>query len=435
MEVSADHSTCKPMDRNNSQMSRCCPAGESQRPSEEIQLLGWPSMVPVPIKSISRTPTPPPNDDGQGPYFRGKFAPRTLRQGEKDTHRVTPASPPADDDGQGPYFRGKFAPRTLRQDEQDTHRVTPASPPTNDDGQGPYFRGKFAPRTLRQDEEDTHRVNPAELIALKQAAHALAHPIVRFQDVPLIREVPANVPPLSAPQPCDRRISRTRRVKSKRRRDSQGDAFEDPITIDVSPRGPSTSRPIDDPSSQQVPRGTRTSGHDHIKKVNPTVKFPNLDFIDRPGLMAAQRPPYPGDPAGAPWPNSIVSFIFIQSITSPVLNTPARNLTHLPPQVPSTCGPRRTRYVSSGCLTNHFSLSIQALSYTELLHAHKTIEAFSPELDYERAAAYMYFARISQLRSEQAALQSFNATRDRLLTFANTLEEDLANLDLEEDTQ
>jgi len=78
---------------------------------------------------------------------------------------------------------------------------------------------------------------------------------------------------------------------------------------------------------------------------------------------------------------------------------------------------------------------IQALSFAELLNAHKTIEAFSPELDYERAAAYMYYARISQLRSEQAALQSFNATRDRLLTFANKLEEDLTNLDIEEHNQ
>ena len=80
-------------------------------------------------------------------------------------------------------------------------------------------------------------------------------------------------------------------------------------------------------------------------------------------------------------------------------------------------------------------MTIQALSYGELLHAHKSIEAFSPELDYEQAAAYMYYARISQLRSEQAALQSFNATRDRLLTFANTLEEDLTKLDIDEGNQ
>ena len=80
-------------------------------------------------------------------------------------------------------------------------------------------------------------------------------------------------------------------------------------------------------------------------------------------------------------------------------------------------------------------MTIQALSYSELLHAHKSIEAFSPKLDYEQAAAYMYYAHISQLRSEQAALQSFNATRDRPLTFANTLEEDLTNLDIEEGNQ
>jgi hypothetical protein len=75
-------------------------------------------------------------------------------------------------------------------------------------------------------------------------------------------------------------------------------------------------------------------------------------------------------------------------------------------------------------------MHIQALSYSELLDAHKSIELFSPELGYERAAAYMYYARISRLRSEQAALESFTAARDRLLASVNKIEEDLTNLDI-----
>ena len=80
-------------------------------------------------------------------------------------------------------------------------------------------------------------------------------------------------------------------------------------------------------------------------------------------------------------------------------------------------------------------MTIQALSYGELLHAHKSIKAFSPKLNYKQATAYMYYAHISQLRSEQATLQSFNAMHDCLLTFVNTLEEDLTNLDIEEGNQ
>jgi len=231
--------TSEVVDRSESQPSSLRPIG-GERPSDGTQLLGWPSTVSVPMQSISRTPTPPLNDDGQGPYFRGKFA----------------------------------------------------------------------PRRLHQDDEDAHRVNPAELIALKQAAHALANPIFRSNDVRLVGEVPATVPPVSALQAADQLPSQTRRVKSKRRRHSQGNAFDNPITIDVSPRRPSTSRIIDHPSSTQPPRGTRKSGRDHIKRVYPTVKFPNLDFIDRPGLTAAPRPPYSVDPAGEPWPNSIVTCFY-----------------------------------------------------------------------------------------------------------------------------
>lgn len=76
------------------------------------------------------------------------------------------------------------------------------------------------------------------------------------------------------------------------------------------------------------------------------------------------------------------------------------------------------------------STHIQALSYSELLQVHKSIEAFSPELGYERAATYMYYSRISQLQSQQAALESFTAARDWLRACANKIEEDLANLDI-----
>jgi len=44
----------------------------------------------------------------------------------------------------------------------------------------------------------------------------------------------------------------------------------------------------------------------------------------------------------------------------------------------------------------------------------------------------MYYAGLSQLKAEQAALQSFSAARDRLRSFAGTLEEDLAKLESEE---
>ena len=72
---------------------------------------------------------------------------------------------------------------------------------------------------------------------------------------------------------------------------------------------------------------------------------------------------------------------------------------------------------------------IQPLSYPEILQAHKSIEAFSPELSYERGAAYMYYARISQLQSEQAALESFTAARDRLCGLAKKIEEDILELE------
>ena len=185
--------------------------------------------------------------------------------------------------------------------------------PSNEDDQGPYFRGKFAPRTLCQDQDEIHRVNPAELIALKQVAHALAHPIVRFQPITLVKKVTATVCTLSPPRARARRPFQSHGGKTKRRHNLQGDAFDDPITIDVSPHGPSTSRLIHGPSSQQAPRGTRNLRRDHITKVHPNVKFPNLDFINCPGLTAAQRPPFSIDPVSAPWPNSIVIFTFILS--------------------------------------------------------------------------------------------------------------------------
>ena len=83
----------------------------------------------------------------------------------------------------------------------------------------------------------------------------------------------------------------------------------------------------------------------------------------------------------------------------------------------------------ANALTTAFSMIFQPLSYADLLHAHKNIQAFSPELRYERAAAYMYYAHISQLRSEQAALQSLAVSCNHLRTFADTLEVDLASLE------
>ena len=43
----------------------------------------------------------------------------------------------------------------------------------------------------------------------------------------------------------------------------------------------------------------------------PNFRFPNLDFVDWPGLTPAQRPPHTVDPVGYPWPNSIVSLSLI----------------------------------------------------------------------------------------------------------------------------
>ena len=185
--------------------------------------------------------------------------------------------------------------------------------PSNEDDQGPYFRGKFAPRTLCQDQDETHRVNLAELIALKQVAHALAHPVVRFQPITPVKKVTVTIRTLSPPRAHAWRPSQSHRGKTKWQHNSQGDAFDDPITIDISPRRPSTSWLIYSPSSQQAPRGTCNLGCDHITKIHPNVKFPNLNFIDHPGLTAAQRPPFSVDPVSAPWPNSIVIFTFILS--------------------------------------------------------------------------------------------------------------------------
>ena len=107
--------------------------------------------------------------------------------------------------------------------------------------------------------------------------------------------------------------SHTWHVNSNLWHEVHRDAFEDPIIIDISLGHPSTSRPVLALSHQhshiktfQAPVAKLTSNRDHIKKVDPSLKFPNLDFIDHHGLTAAQGPSYPVNPTGDPWLNSII---------------------------------------------------------------------------------------------------------------------------------
>jgi hypothetical protein len=219
-------------------------ARDIEEPHTGGELLGWPSSLPVPIQSISRTPTPPLADDG--------------------------------------------------------HRT--------------YFRRKAPPVKVPSDPKPRPKLNPAVLIQQKQEEYALQFPLMPSGDVPSARVLPDTMYPPSRPKRRHRRKSHTQHGNSKLRNEIRGDAFEDPITIDISAAHASTSRAVQSVSIEhsnikpsQAPRATLKPGRDHIKNVHPTLKFPNHDFIDRRGLTAAHGPAYPVNPAGNPWPNSIVS--------------------------------------------------------------------------------------------------------------------------------
>jgi hypothetical protein len=152
-------------------------------------------------------------------------------------------------------------------------------------------------------------------------------------DFTSVRVLPDTMYPRSRPKRCPRPTSHTQRVNSKLRNEGRGDAFDDPITIDISAAHASTSRAFQSVSIEhsnikpsQAPRATLKPGRDHIKNVHPTLKFPNHDFIDRRGLTAAHGPPYPVNPAGDPWPNFIVS----HATMSFYINPP--HLLHLAPR-------------------------------------------------------------------------------------------------------
>lgn len=75
------------------------------------------------------------------------------------------------------------------------------------------------------------------------------------------------------------------------------------------------------------------------------------------------------------------------------------------------------------------SLVLQPLSYEELLQCHNSITDLAPEMGYRRAAAFLYSARLSQLRAKQAALHSFTAAQERLTNVSRQLEEEIADLE------
>ncbi|KIM35990.1 hypothetical protein M413DRAFT_32033 [Hebeloma cylindrosporum] len=158
-----------------------------------------------------------------------------------------------------------------------------------------------------------------------------------------------------------------------------------PIIIDDSPpkhskRRPPGIRPIQTkdspaPPARRRPPGLRPDAKpvkrcDHIKVIPPAVRYPNIDFIDRPGLHKAARGPHPVDPAGYPWPN-------FNNIAD--ADKPGAGILSLPAD--------------------------PALTSAELLHCHNSIEGLAPEMPYVRAAAFLYTSRLHQLRAEQAAIQ------------------------------
>jgi hypothetical protein len=195
-----------------------------------------------------------------------------------------------------------------------------STPPSNE--RGHYFRRKIPQEKVPSDSIPTFTTNSAAPIAMKHNACALAVPVVRFKDVPSLGRFPPPDPPISVSEDRTRHIYHPGKAKFKYQDDVRGDAFETPITIDVSPPRPSTSRAVDGVSPEQsirLPRVNPESRPDHIKNVNLSLKFPNLDFTDRPGLAAPQSPSRPLDPAGDPWPNSIVSHNVVKLGTSTFL--------------------------------------------------------------------------------------------------------------------
>ena len=122
------------------------------------------------------------------------------------------------------------------------------------------------------------------------AVGIVVHPSGGVPDRPLL-------PPISdLSQPPNRQHHR---MKGKKRAVNRGDAPHNPITIDSSPPQPLTSRARHRATDETIP--------DHISILPHELRFPNTDFIDRVGLLKAAPHPHGVDPAGYPWPNSIVS--------------------------------------------------------------------------------------------------------------------------------
>ena len=75
------------------------------------------------------------------------------------------------------------------------------------------------------------------------------------------------------------------------RGNARGDTFDEPINIDISPMQPQA---VDVTAPVQRPRHRRSkpkSKRDHINGVHLNFRFPNLDFVDWPGLTPAQCHP------------------------------------------------------------------------------------------------------------------------------------------------
>lgn len=241
-------------------------------------------------------------------------------------------------------------------------QAAPPSPSSDEDGHQGYFLGRVSPlkspshkpKPIRKVNPALFKVNFAHLIEQKQqwyAAHG-SSPSVEDSPEPIQETVEDDIPLIdesihlpSRPKGTHRRKGVSRHVNPKHRKKARGNNPNDPITIDLSPSRPSTSRAVHDQRVQDS-RATLKSRRDHISTVaQPILRFPHMDFIDRPGLAAAHGDPYPVDPAGDPWPNSIVSFPPVNhSLNLPcphIPRSPWMKVLHL---VTSTWDPTDNRY-------------------------------------------------------------------------------------------
>ena len=228
-------------------------------------------------------------------------------------------------DGQIPTAGGEIFGWPSNMPDMSKPQAAPPSPSSDEDGHQGYFLGRVSPlkspshkpKPIRKVNPALFKVNFAHLIEQKQqwyAAHG-SSPSVEDSPEPIQETVEDDIPLIdesihlpSRPKGTHRRKGVSRHVNPKHRKKARGNNPNDPITIDLSPSRPSTSRAVHDQRVQDS-RATLKSRRDHISTVaQPILRFPHMDFIDRPGLAAAHGDPYPVDPAGDPWPNSIVSF-------------------------------------------------------------------------------------------------------------------------------